>query len=272
MNLTVFILVSIVFFSCSRVENGSFQAPLPYSLEEAIDSSLRNEEHVQRDVYQHPLETLNFFGIKPNMTVVEITPGAGYYTEILAHFLARQGQYAIVVPRMTSRPPAVMIANEKKLQDILLRHSEVQTKTKFIAFEPINSRSGAKAEYADMVVTFNNVHNWIASNKAEFSFKFFYDLLKRGGILGLVQHRIPQGKKNYHKSGYLTEKEVISLAQKAGFKLVAKSEINANPKDTADYPKGVWTLPPTYRLGDKERDRFEDIGESDKMTLKFIKK
>ncbi len=271
MNLLFIVLTSLVFTSCSIFKNRNMEVPLPHSLEEAISSTLRSDENKKRDTFQHPLETLKFFGIKANMTVVEITPGAGYYTEILAEYLARKGQYAIVVPRMRSRPSAIVLENEKKIQEILLRHTEVQNKTRFIAFEPLNSRSGTKPESADMVLTFNSVHNWMATKSADFSFKLFYDLLKPGGVLGVVQHRIAEGKKNFPKSGYMTEKEVINLARKAGFKFFARSEINANPKDTADYPHGVWTLPPTFRLGDNDRERYEEIGESDKMTLKFIK-
>jgi predicted methyltransferase len=268
-NLTIL----IVFFlaSCSQFKNSSSPQPLPGSLEESVNSSLRATENSDRDEYQHPLETLKFFGIKPEMTVIEISPGAGYFAEILAPYLAKNGQYIIAVPRMPSRPPLFMVENERKLQDILLRHHEVQAKSKIIAFEPLNKRNVVQKASADLVLSFNSVHNWVASKSVKESFKFFHALLKPGGILGVVQHRIPEGKKNIPKSGYLTEKEVIQFAKRAGFKLVEKSEINANPKDTQDYPGGVWTLPPTYRLGEKDKDRYEDIGESDRMTLKFVK-
>jgi len=263
------LFLSFIFFSCTHLKKG--EAPLPDSLAEAIDSSERSTENEERDKYQHPKKTLDFFGIKPTMTVIEISPGAGYYSEILAPYLAAQGQYIIAVPRLPSNPSAFLIENEKKLQDILLRYQAVQAKTRIIPFEPLNERNKIKLAFADLVITFSSVHNWVATNTTDESFKFFYDVLKPGGSLGVVQHRIAEDKKNQRMSGYMTEKAVIGLAQKAGFRFVGKSQINANPKDTADYPQGVWTLPPIYRLGEKDRDKYEDIGESDRMTLKFVK-
>lgn len=271
MNLRLATIVCLFSISCSQVKQYHTDAPIPNSLEEAVDSSARARENVERDEYQHPKETLEFFGVKPDATVVEISPGAGYYTEILAPYLAKNGQYVMAVPRLPSRPPQFMIQNEKKIQEILLRHHEVQTKTQLIPFEPLNKRNKTKKDFADLVVTFNTVHTWVAKNSIRESFKFMFDILKPGGTLGIVQHRIAEGKKKVPKSGYMTEREVIQLAKAAGFKFVGKSEINANPKDTADYPYGVWTLPPTYRLGEKDRDRYEEIGESDRMTLKFTK-
>lgn len=264
------LLLLLLLFACTHRDHKG-ELPIPESLEEAVNSSERTKENTERDEYQHPLETLAFFGVSPEMAVVEISPGAGYYTEILAPYLAKSGQYYMAVPRMTPNPPAVLIENERKLQEILLRHSEVRAKTKLIPLEPTDKRNKLKSEYADVVLSFNHIHNWLAKNEAQMAFKFSFDVLKPGGTFGVVQHRISEKKKRVPKSGYLTEREVITLAEKAGFKLVARSEINANPKDTADYPDGVWVLPPTYRLGDKDRDKYEDIGESDRMTLKFIR-
>ncbi len=271
MSTKIFILSMLFLFSCSLFKKKNVEPTLPDSLASAVNSGARAEENSDRDEFQHPFETLSFFGIQPAMTVAEISPGAGYYTEILAPYLAKQGQYLIVMPRMTSRPSAIMVQNEQKLQDILIRYSAVQAKARIIPFEPMNKRNGTKAASVDMVLTFNNLHNWIATNTLNMSFKFIKDVLKPGGTFGIVQHRIASGKRNWPRSGYLTEKQVIAMAQKAGFRYVEKSEINANPKDTANYPLGVWTLPPFYRLGDKDHDKYEDIGESDRMTLKFIK-
>jgi predicted methyltransferase len=257
--------------SCTLFKSKHEEFLIPDNLEEAVASNLRDEKNVDRDKYQHPRETLEFFGIKPHMTVVEISPGAGYFTEILAPYLAKNGQFYLAVQRLPRNPPKVMIQNERNLQNILLRYSEVHAKTKLIPFEPLDKKNRIRAQFADLVVTFNSVHNWIARKSTNESFKFFFDVLKPGGILGVVQHRIVDGKRKVPKSGYMTEKEVISLAKQAGFILVGRSEINANIKDTADYPEGVWTLPPTYRLGDKNREKYEDIGESDRMTLKFKK-
>lgn len=272
MKKTITLMATLLFFSCSQVRHHqNMETTIPGTLEEAIESNARAEENTDRDKYQHPKETLEFFGLKPEMTVVEISPGAGYFTEILAPYLARAGQYVMAVPRMPSRPLPFMKENERKIQDILLQNREVQAKTKLIPFEPRDKRNKVKADWADMVLTFNHIHNFVAKKSAPQSFKFFYDILKKGGVLGVVQHRIAEGQKKIPMSGYMTENEVISLAKKAGFKLVGKSEINANPKDKADYPEGVWTLPPTYRLGEKDRDKYEDIGESNRMTLKFVK-
>lgn len=264
-------LFTIVFlFSCAH-KYPDRNSPLPQNMEEAVSSSFRTPENEDRDEYQHPQETLDFFGIKPSMTVIEVSPGAGYFTEILGPYLAKEGLFYLAVPRMPNRPAPVLIENEKKLQDILLRHQEVQNHTKLIPFEPIDKRNKTNKSFADAVVSFNSVHNWVARKSATASFKLFFDVLKPGGTLGIVQYRIHQGKKRVPKSGYMYESEVIALAKTAGFKLVGKSEINANPKDKANYPGGVWVLPPTYRLGEKDKDKFEDIGEADRMTLKFVK-
>lgn len=264
-----FICFSLILFSCSQTK--TWDRALPENLDAAVNSSARSPENEKRDEYQHPGDTLVFFGIRPEMTVIEISPGAGYFTEILAPYLAPKGQYAMAVPRLPSRPSASLIENEKKLQDILISQKDIQSKAKFIPFEPVSDRNKIQKNYADLVLSFNSVHNWVATNSTAMSFKFFYDVLKPEGILGIVQHRISPLKKRVPKSGYMTENEVVALARKAGFKLVEKSEINANPRDTADYPEGVWVLPPVYRLGDKDRDKYEDIGESDRMTLKFKK-
>lgn len=267
---TLFLLTVLVLSSCTH-KYPEPDSPLPETLEAAVKSSFRSPENEDRDQYQHPKETLEFFDIKPFMTVVEISPGAGFFTEILAPYLAKQGQLYLAVPRMPSSPNPVLVENEKKMQDIFLRHHDVQAKTRIIPFEPIDKRNNIKKSFADTVLIFNSVHNWVAKKTAPASFRFCYDILKPGGTLGVVQHRIRDGKRRVPKSGYMYEGEVISLAKSAGFKFIGKSEINSNPKDKANYPEGVWTLPPTYRLGDKNKDKYENIGESDRMTLKFVR-
>lgn len=268
----VLLIATLCFSSCSLFTKSYEEPAIPGSLEEAVEASSRTEENSDRDGYQHPKETLEYFGVRPDMTIVELSPGAGYFTEILAPYLARQGQYVMAIPRSPQHPPAFVIENEKKLQNILLRQQEVKAKTKFIPFEPIDNRNRTKREFADLVFTVSTVHNWVAKEETAVSLKFCYDILKKGGILGIVQHRVREGNKKIPKSGYMFEKEVIALVTKAGFKFVGKSELNANPRDKADYPEGVWTLPPTYRLGEEDRRKYKDIGESDRMTLKFIKK
>jgi predicted methyltransferase len=270
--MNIFFILSLLFvFSCSTKKKDYFRHTLPGTLEYAVFAPWRSDESRERDKYQHPIETLNFFGIKPWMSVVEVSPGPGYYTEILAPYLADKGQLYLAVPRLPPRPARVLLENEQKLQEILLRHKEVQNKTKLVPFEPIEERTKHFRGIADMVVSFNSVHNWVAKNEAPKSFKFFHDLLRNRGILGVVQHRIHDGKNRLPKSGYMYESEVISLATKAGFKFMGKSEINANPRDSADYPEGVWVLPPLFRPGRYEKKYYQKIGESDRMTLKFMK-
>lgn len=270
MKINWILFCSLILFSCTH-RYPDTRAALPQSMEASVESDFRSPENMERDKYQHPEETLSFFGLKPEMTVVEVSPGSGYFTEILAFFLSEQGQLYLSIPRMPPNPPRVLIENEKKIQDILLRHTQVQNKTKLIPFEPSDKRNRIPKDFADAVVTFSTIHNMVARNSAHDSFKIFFEMLKPGGILGIVQHRVKEGRKKVPKSGYMYEREVIDLAMKAGFKLVGRSEVNANPKDLANYPTGVWTLPPYYRLGDQDRDKYEEIGESDRMTLKFIK-
>jgi predicted methyltransferase len=251
----------------TRSEAG--QKELPKTLQEAVASPFRTPQNMRRDMYRHPVETLKFLGLQPNMTVVEIWPGAGWYAQILAPYLSNQGTYvaAIVPPEK----------NEyfKKAYDNLSGWAAQypNVKMNYVSFTPPEIKDFAKPESADMVLTFRNVHNWTTNDAADEAFKAFYSVLKPGGILGVVEHRADEkaaiGPKD--KSGYVKESEVIRLATAAGFKLDAKSEINANPKDTKDYPQGVWTLPPTLALKDQDRAKYLDIGESDRMTLRFIK-
>lgn len=265
---TLLCLLPLLLMSCSQTPQKANQ--LPTSLEEAMGPAFRTTENMKRDQYRHPLETLNFFGVKPDMTVLEITPGAGWYTEILAPYLVANGKYIMAVPALTKSSPAYAVANAQKVKDILARHPELQKKAVVAPFDPINSDI-TEANSVDMVLTFRNVHNWLGNKSADAAFRAFHRALKPGGILGVVEHRAPASRKLDPKSGYMTEKQVIDLATKAGFKLVERSEINANPKDKANHPAGVWTLPPSLRLGDKDRAKYEAIGESDRMTLKFVK-
>jgi predicted methyltransferase len=238
---------------------------LPVTLEEAVGSSIRTAEYQKRDIYRHPLETLKFFGIKPNMTVVEIWPSGGWYTEILAPYLASQGKYIIADP---SSDPNGYTNNRKKWMEA---HPDIASTVTHSVFMPNESQEIAPAHSVDAVLTFRNVHNWLPVENQEKAFKTFFKALKPGGILGVVEHRANKNKKFDPKSGYVKESEVIRMAKLAGFKLEASSEINANIKDKADHPEGVWTLPPRLRLGEKDKDKYLAIGESDRMTLKFVK-
>ena len=163
--------------------------------------------------------------------------------------------------------------NHQKYLDKLAAQPDVYDKVNVIEFGPPNKPDLQPAGQADMVLTFRNVHNWLNNDTADQVFAAMYEVLKPGGILGLVTHRGEEHMvgKEWSKKGYVAEAEVIRLAEKAGFQFVGKTEINANPKDTRDHPKGVWTLPPAYRLGDEDREKYAAIGESDRMTMKFMK-
>lgn len=263
------IALSLGLVACSQTTENK-TADLPQSLSEAISSPLRSPENVKRDIYRHPKETLEFFGLKPDMTVIEITPGAGWYTEILAPYLARSGKYIMAVGALTDKSPAYAITNDQKVRAILAQYPEVKEKAVIAPFDPLK-QDITEPGTVDLVLTFRNVHNWLGNNSAQAAFKAFHRALKPGGTLGVVEHRVRANRTLDPKSGYMTEKQVIALATKAGFTLVGRSEINANEKDTADHPAGVWTLPPSLRLGDKDRKKYEAIGESDRMTLKFRK-
>lgn len=250
--------------SCSSKQD---PLALPETLEEAVSSNYRSLENKQRDKYRHPEETLNFFGLTPEMTVVEVAPGKGWYMEILAPLLTKEGRYIMATP-IADKPYAK--ANDELINAWRLQFPKAKIET--VIFSPPKTVTFPKNGIADMVVTFRNVHNWIAAQGEIEAFSAFYKVLKPGGILGIVEHRaFPSQEDLLEKNGYVREQDVIELAAKAGFKLVATSEINANPNDTKDYPEGVWTLPPTLKLGDKNREKYLAIGESDRMTLKFMK-
>jgi predicted methyltransferase len=243
---------------------------LPTSLADAVNSGFRDPNDRKRDQYRHPLETLEFFGIAPTMTVVEISPSAGWYTQILAPYLASQGHY---IAATNGENNGEATAGNAKLAAWMKENGEVASHVTFTEFDPPSKVEIAPPESADLVVTFRNVHNWMSKHAEKAAFASFFKALKPGGILGVVEHRAdPKSKKDKDgHNGYVAQDAVIAMAKKAGFKLIGKSEINANPKDTKDYAKGVWTLPPTLRLGDKDHEKYEAIGESDRMTLKFMK-
>ena len=243
------------------------------ALQAAIASSERTPANVTRDAARHPYETLSFFGIKPNMTVVELSPGGGWYTEILAPYLRDKGKLIVAGESVTS-PTEYGQKAAARLSTKLEANPGMYGKVQRGVFEVPREYNFAPAGSVDMVVTFRNIHNWTGEgdDKVQEIFKSVHTALKKGGIFGVVDHRAPAGKPVDPKSGYLHEAEVIKMIEKAGFKLVAKSEVNANPKDTADHPKGVWTLPPVLALKDVDREKYVAIGESDRMTLKFKKK
>ena len=237
------------------------------SLQSALASPLRSQKNRARDLYRHPLETLQFFGLRPEMTVVELWPGSGWYTEILAPFLAPKGQLIV-----SSLDPKLNRASQT-FQEKLSANSTAFGKVKVVQIDPPTQLTLAPPNTVDLVLTFRNIHNWISAGYAEQVYKAAFKALKPGGILGLEEHRAKSGSPltESAKTGYLPEADVIAALEKVGFKLLGKSEINANPKDTKNYSGGVWTLPPTLSQGEKDKAQYVSIGESDRMTLKFIK-
>jgi len=243
------------------------------ALESAANGAHRAPGNAARNSSRHPVETLEFFAIRPTMTVVELWPGGGgWYTEVLAPYLRDSGTlYAANYDGSTG--VKYFGKNEQVFKEKLAANADVYDRVKVTALMPPASVKAAPDGTADLVVTFRNLHNWVRDGRAEAMFKAAFDALKPGGIFGLVAHRGTAdmlGPKAA-SSGYLAESEALRLAAAAGFTFVAKSEINANPNDTKDYPKGVWTLPPSYRLGDIDKAKYQAIGESDRMTMKFSK-
>lgn len=234
------------------------------TLDQAVHAPNRPPAFVARDSARHPLEELTFFGLKPDANVVEIWPSGGYWTQILAPYLYDHGTYTVALGPADLKKQAIH-ALQTDHPDIYGRIKTTQFDGAHLDFAPANS--------ADLVVTFRNMHNWMEAGNAPEMLAAIHRVLKPGGILGIEDHRgnttAPQDPKA--KDGYIRQAYAINLIQKAGFKLVGTSEINANPKDTANWPKGIWTLPPTYALGAQDRAKYEAIGEGDNFVLKFEK-
>jgi len=236
-------------------------------LDAVLAGGWRSAADRARDRYRHPKQTLEFFGVRPDQTVVEITPGAGWYAQILAPLLRDNGQYVAAVAA-----PAPGQEDNASLQHLFASHPEIYGKARVVTFDPKAPVFGPPGS-ADTVLTFRNVHNWVMAGTAPAMFKAFFNVLRPGGVLGVVDHRAAADATldAVKASGYLPTAAVVKLATDAGFELEESSEINANPADTRDYPKGVWTLPPTLSLGDTDRAKYLGIGESDRMTLRFVK-
>ena len=241
------------------------------ALDRILAGEQRSEENRARDRYRHPKATLLFFGIRPEMSVLEVWPEPGWYTEVLAPLLADRGHY--YAGEIAPDPKSQYVT--KRLDEFrqkLGARPEIYRHVTVVTF-PLDGSDVVPPGTLDMVVTFRNIHNWMARDQVRQAFATMYRALKPGGVLGVVEHRgnpaLPQDP--HAKSGYVNEDYAIKLIEAQGFRLEASSQVNANPKDTRDYEQGVWTLPPTYRLGDKDRDKYAAIGESDRFTLKFVK-
>jgi predicted methyltransferase len=239
------------------------------ALVSAVASPARSPAAIARDSARHPVEELTFFGLAPAMTVVELWPGGGYWTDILGPYLAPAGHYYIALPVQgndeedagVKRFQARIAAEKARLGTL---HETILGAGHFDIAPPGS---------ADLVLTFRNLHNWMDAGYADQALAACFKALKPGGILGIEAHRArtdqPQDPKA--KNGYVRQDYAIALAKKAGFEFVASSEVNANPRDTKDWPEGVWTLPPTLTLGEKDRARYVAIGEADNFVLKFRK-
>jgi predicted methyltransferase len=262
--------LSVAIGGCSTTATHT-DAESSAALQRVIASDHRSQANRARDTHRHPRQTLEFFGIQPDWTVVEVWPGGGWYTEILAPLLRERGRlYAAQLdPAAGDYARGVVEGYRTKLANRPDLYDRVTVTTLAAgAKEAI-----APAESADLAVTFRNLHNWMMFGTEREVLAQIHAALKPDGILGIVEHRgdpkIPQDPKAL--SGYVNEAFAIELIEAAGFELIARSEVNANPKDTKNYEKGVWTLPPTLAAGDQDRERYAAIGESDRFTLKFRK-
>jgi predicted methyltransferase len=262
-SVTIRTVAAVVLLIAAGVA-GAATASAPPTLADVIAGPQRTPAFKARDRYRHPLEDLEFFGLKPDMSVVEIWPSGGWWTEILAPYLRAHGKYYAAI-----QPPF----RDTAFRDKLAAAPQYYARVVVTEAGPPDHWRIAPPDSVDMVLTFRNVHNWLEAGDEKQMFAAMYRALKPGGVLGLVEHRAAPGttRADWVKTGYVSQDFVIGLARAAGFRLVAKSEINANPKDTKDYPKGVWTLPPTLALGSQDRAKYLAIGESDRMTLKFVK-
>ena len=237
-----------------------------HDLSAAIQSEDRSAKNVVRDQYRNPAETLSFFEIKPNMTVVELSPGGGWYTEILANYLHEPGM--LIAAHFDKDSKVGYFKRGRANFEKKIASSSMYSNVEIVDL----SSNLAKEGSVDAVITFRNLHNWLGP-QMDSIFANSFKALRPGGIFGVVEHRANPGTsmEEMKKSGYVTEEHAIRVAKKHGFTLVSTSEINANNKDTKNHPKGVWTLPPNLRLKDVEKEKYIAIGESDRMTLLFKK-
>jgi predicted methyltransferase len=240
------------------------------ALKAVLASAHRQPGNADRDKYRHPRETLEFFGLQPSSTVLEYGPGGGWYTELLAPVLAKRGKLFVTSDDPNGPPNEHSVAGYR-LKLLLETSPELYGKVEPIPVDPKSPKLPLDAKL-DTVLVIRELHNLVNDGSLDAWLAEFKHALKPHGVLGIVDHRAPPGADvtKSAKLGYVPEAWAIEKLEAAGFKLSAKSEVNANPKDTKDYPEGVWTLPPTYRLGDKDRAKYAAIGESDRFTLRFV--
>jgi predicted methyltransferase len=267
-SIALLALASLSLMSCVGTAS---RTSVTSQLDAAIAGGHRPDADRARDVYRHPRETLLFFGLQPNQTVVEVLPIGGWYTRVIAPVVRDKGRYVAAMPAVVAGN-----ANSERMRqsylDLLAATPNLFDRVLVADFDPARGAVVPDGT-ADLVLTFRNIHNWMAAQQAEAAFRTMFRALKPGGTLGVVEHRgneaIAQDPRA--RSGYVNQSYAIRLIEGAGFKLIGASEVNANPKDTKDYPGGVWTLPPVLAAGVTDRAKYLAIGESDRFTLKFVK-
>lgn len=277
MNKTLTLCTLVLFTVCAcatKPDDSQEGSSIASAINTASTGEHRSADNIARNTYRHPADTLVFFGLTADMTVLEIHPGGLWYTEVLAPVLQTNGQ--LIVAGHDTRienQPGYRYRQQASMEQRFAKEATIFGEVDIVKFTPPDSIALGTPASVDMVLTFRNFHGWIRDDLASVNMQAFYRVLKPGGVLGVVQHRtdtpglLPSGKIN----GYVSEAQIIALAEAAGFVLEARSEINANPKDNHQHPAGVWTLPPTLRLGEENRQTYLDIGESDRMTLRFKK-
>lgn len=266
------ILSAVLIFSTQLTS--AMDAELISRIETAMQGDHRSDKNKARNKYRNPIGTLAFFGLEPSMTVLEIGPGGGWYTEVIAPSMRDEGVYVAGSYDVEVKGQAeYRYRQHEALLKQITEQAELYGQIKVANYSPPKSRDLWKESSVDMLLTFRSSHGWVREAMIDDVYSDFFKVVKPGGILGVVQHRAPAGGDAvaWANKGYVPESRVIQAAEKAGFELAGKSEINANPKDLKDHDEGVWRLPPTLSLGDKDREKYLAIGESDRMTLRFIK-
>ncbi len=258
--------------ACSTADQSSASAVNRDKLDTVLAGEHRSDAHKARDQWRNPVEVLEFFGVSDDKVVMEIWPGSGWYTEVLAPYLRDSGTYIAASWDPNSEIPFIKnaaAAYTAKLE----KYPQYYDQTQVGVLMPPKMLEPAASGTVDVVLTFRNIHNWMPRGSQQMMLKAMYDALKPGGVLGVIEHRGVPGSEQDPKaqSGYVNEDYAIAMVEEAGFIFQEKSEINANSADTKDHPEGVWTLPPTLRLKDQDRDKYLAIGESDRFTLRFVK-
>lgn len=257
--------------------NASGQESLNVSaqVEAAMFGEHRSTENQSRNRYRHPVGTLATLGLQDDMTVLEIWPGGGWYTEVLAPVLRDNGQLIVASydPAIPDQPD-YRYRLHQQLQDKFAANPAVYDQVEMINYSDPSTQELGDNNAVDLILTFRNMHGWIGSGEIDAILADFHAAIKPDGHLGIVQHRAAADASLEESvgNGYVPEKAVIAMVEAAGFKLVAQSEVNANSSDTRDHPEGVWTLPPSLRLGEEDQAKYMAIGESDRMTLLFQKR